>query len=524
MIIDSEFLNLKRSTKLVKQMLGNLFPDGDVTLIECNDDKAIKSGVRFRALVSGIELADSAPFAYTVFNLSDGSVYHGISWAMGEGHGKEGLTFADCDYTGSPCGSDYREKRDNLTPEHFLMIIHTLVPTPKGYGGWEKKVRDAWLQDNLGQLESDLISWSRDEYRGVTSNKSNGGINGGGGCSEHSLETCDAMADAKKGKPNGRGQAIYIKESNGSEHVFGSRTEAADFLESCGQYSDLSRERIDRLVVNGSTRNKKSLKVNEATGLLICYEQHRNNPVRLTHLDRMIKGVRRDGSILELSKRDWMDKYGKTADQLSVAVGNSARHGDHFMGEFLMSWADGVVQSHKVRVIFDRSNGQQVTPQELKSRGFNYGGVYKSAKANSSKLFVSSNYKDTYFVFEEDLEKPITPPLHQHPLAVLTAGDISTLDIFNSSVEASKRYGRDKSAWKSATDGNSKLIAKGTAPNKWRKVSATYTVIHLHELPRYCQLTDQEMPISLLWYVDAIAEYNSANPHADSKQSLAKAA
>ena len=523
MIIDSEFLNLKRSTKLVKQMLGNLFPDESPTLIECNDEKAIKSGVRFRALVSDIELTDSAPFAYTVFNLSDGSVYHGISWAMGEGHCKEGLTFADCDYTGSPCGSDYKEKRDNLTPEHFLMIIHTLVPTPKGYGTWEKKVRDAWLQDNLGQLESDLISWSRDEYRGVTSNVGNGGINGGGGV-EHTVESCDAIADARKGKPSGQGQAIYIKEYNGSEHVFGSRIEAVDFLERCGRYSGLSRKQIDSLVRNWCNQNRTSLKTHGATGLLICYESNRNNPVRKTHLDRLIKGVRRDGSTLELSKRDWMSKYGQTSRQLKAAIVNSSLNGSLFLGEFSMSWSDGIVRLPKYRAIFDRSNGRQVTPQEIKSQGFNNGNVHQCAKANSSRPFVSAQHREVHFVYAEDLEKPMTPPPNQHPVAVLTFGDISTLEIFDSSGKASKRYGRVKACWTGAANDNSRLLSKGVAPNKWRKVSATYTVIKLHELPEYCRITDQVLPISLVWYVDAIAEYQAANPRPGSKKALAKAA
>lgn len=480
MIIDSEFLNLKRSTKLVKRMLGNLFPDESPTLIECNDDKAIKSGVRFRALVPGIELTDSSPFAYTVFNLSDGSVYHGISWAMGEGHSKEGLTFADCDYTGSPCGSDYKEKRDNLTPEHFLMIIHTLVPTPEGYGGWSEKVQREWLQENLGQLESDLIAWSRDKYRGVTSNKSNGGINGGGGGVEHSLETCDAMSDDRKGKPSGRGQAIYIKESNGSEHIFGSATEAADFLVDCERYSHLDREQTKALVANRCFNNKKSLKTHDSTGLLICYASDQHNPVRKARKQR----------------------------------------------------SGGVVKSHNKREYYDRSTGERINLSDAESLGIDNRAIRYAAKMNSHKPFVchylwgqEQGYKKKYFFcHKEDLSKSMTPPLHQHPLALITNDEISSLEIFDSLVGASKMYGRNSFAWNAAANFNSKLIEKGTAPNRWRKVSATYTAIHLHELPEYCRLTDQQMPVSLLWYVSEIAEHQATNPHGNSKQSLARAA
>lgn len=453
------------------------------------------------------------PYTYLCTFLPDDSSdpQYGFVYAgKAEQHADKGRSIVDHDYSGSPGKSNvWRAIVNRAQPHEIVKYVVGVYDTVEECREAERRLIEH-LWDRFGRVDkggivTNLVLDPFDTDRSLTPEESR------------------ALSERRKGRPNGRGQPIFIRELDGTEHNVGCLTEAVDLVV---KLAGLERSRALNLVRDSAKHNKSSLKVNPASGLLICYEIHKNNPVRKTAGDRLVR-VRDtiDGTAEVITADQFMDRFEVSRKQLGSAINNSEK-GWRFRSQFLVAWADGDKQKRETHILFDRVTGKQLDSKNLIASGFNAGQIYLCAKRNQSVPYVAYSVKPkgrtqefykTYLVYEDDLDKPMTPTLLDRPVALLPEGSLDGVEVFNSTMQASKSLGLADAAVNVNAKLNSSHLAKGVLPKRWALNAGTHVAIYLHELPAYCQLTDQTMPFSLMPYVADIAKWRAQNPRANRK-------
>lgn len=346
-------------------------------------------------------------------------------------------------------------------------------------------------------------------------------------CDNYTPEESRARSEHRKGKSRGSfGRAIFIREADGTEHDLGNLTEAVDLVVSLYGWD---RERALAVINSGLQGNVEVLKPHGPTGMVACYATHKHLPNHITHHNRLIRLEDEDGVVEEITAHEFWDRFAVTRHQTNMAIVNFRNKDRLFMGKYAVTWADGELRSKKPRPpVFDRLTGERYDRASLVESGFEARGAYRSAESNQRTPYVAchskpvgetSDFFKTYFVFEEDLEKPITPPLLETPTALLENGRVNGADVFASGSLAARSLGLDSSPVTKCAKTNSARIASGRLPIRWATSGGTHVAVYLHDLPTYCELTGQEMPFSLMPYVADIAKWQAENPRANSKAS-----
>lgn len=445
---------------------------------------------------------------------------YGLIYAgKAEVHVDKGQSIVEHNYSGSPGKTnEWRSIVNRAQPHEIVKYVVSVYETVEECRAAEKRLI-THLWDRFGRVDDG----------GIVTNLVLG-IEGEGG--NATPEECWAQSKQMTGKTRGACQPVFIRESGGTEHFLESLVEAAELV---GGLTGLDYGQARSLVIHGLTYNKETLFVHKETGLLICYTKNKGKPMRKTPGDRLVRVEDTvDGTVEVITADEFMARFKVHRNRLSGAAIKFRSHGQLFLSRYAVTWDDGVIEKRSQNVsIFDRVTGERCETRQLVAEGFNLSSIWVSAWNNQSAPYVNNSAKPkgrdadfykAYFVFESDLDKPITPLLVEKPVALLRDGLVDNVDLFCSGSHASKSLGLSSGAAGSAARKNKAFMVSGKLPKLWRMILGTYVPILLDELPAYCKLTNQEMPFSNLWYVDAIAQWQAENPRPYSKAARLKQA
>jgi len=398
----------------------------------------------------------------------------------GEHHAESGTSIIDHRYTGSPGKTNEFRSIVNRAKQHE--IIKRIV-----------SVHDTVEECREAERALILKMWEahgRVDEGGIVTNLTIDAFE-----AEPSPQNSEAKSKAQRGKPRGKGRPILIREPDGKERVFNSRTEAVRWL-SKGKYRALiTYNSVDKFVNDQTARNRDTLKVHDPSGLLVCFQEDRNNPMRETTDDRRITGHHVDGYSKTQSKCDWARELGVTGKQVMKAAADSRR--SRLQSVWLLEWADGLKRGWEKRPpIFDRITSDLFDNRKLEALGLKPVSCYQCADRNAESQFVTHCSKGIRFVYAADLQKPMRY-VNVERAVVVTDIDMSRHRTFFTQKDAMEatRDERDfdfkAAVFESGANQNEELIDAGMPPTKWATTAGSYIVTRPADFDSFIALESQ---------------------------------